>query len=55
MGMYTVGLLALMNASGYGFLAQIAQYWGWFALFVWLLTLIGMLRSVAVLFQRYST
>ena len=46
MGMYTAGLLALTNASGYEFLAQIAQYWGWFALLVWLLTVIGMLRSV---------
>jgi tellurite resistance protein TehA-like permease len=55
MGMYTAGLLALMSASGYGFLAQIAHYWGWFALLVWLLTVIGMLRSVTVLFQRYST
>lgn len=54
MGMYTAGLLALMSASGYGFLAQIAQYWGWFALFVWLLTLIGMMRSVISLIQRYS-
>jgi tellurite resistance protein TehA-like permease len=51
MGMYTAGLLALMNASGYGFLALIAEYWGWFALFVWLLTVIGMLRSVISLFQ----
>ncbi len=46
MGMYTASLLSLMNATGYEFLAMIAQYWGWFALLVWFLTLIGMLRSV---------
>ncbi|MBX3628712.1 MAG: tellurite resistance/C4-dicarboxylate transporter family protein [Nitrosomonas sp.] len=53
MGMYTAGLLALTNASGYAFLAQIASYWGWFVLFVWLLTVIGMLRSVISLIQRF--
>ena len=55
MGMYTAGLLALTNASGYVFLAQIAQYWGWFALFVWLLTVIGMLRFVIAQFQRFPS
>ncbi len=46
MGMYTASLLSLMSATGYEFLAIISQYWGWFALLVWFLTLIGMLRSV---------
>ncbi len=52
MGMYTAGLLALVNASGCAFLAQIAQYWGWFALLIWLLTAIGMLRSITLLARR---
>ncbi len=46
MGMYTASLLSLTHATGYEFLTLISQYWGWFALLVWFLTLIGLLRSV---------
>ena len=46
MGMYTACTLSLVKAAGFGSLAIISQYWGWFALLIWSLTLIGMLRSV---------
>ncbi|SEL09610.1 tellurite resistance/C4-dicarboxylate transporter family protein [Nitrosovibrio tenuis] len=46
MGMYTACTLSLAKASGYGFLEVISGYWGWFALLIWSLTLIGTLRSL---------
>lgn len=46
MGMYTACTLSLAKITGIGFLGAASQYWGWFALLIWLLTLIGMLRSV---------
>lgn len=46
MGMYTVSTLSLAKVSGFEFLAVISQYWGWFALLIWSLTSVGMLRSV---------
>jgi tellurite resistance protein TehA-like permease len=46
MGMYTACMLSLAKATGYGFLEIISGYWGWFALLIWSLTLIGTLRSL---------
>ncbi len=46
MGMYAACTISLSKAAGFGSLATIPQYWGWFALLVWSLTLIGMLRAV---------
>ena len=46
MGMYTACMLSLAKATGYGFLETISDYWGWFALVIWSLTLIGTLRSL---------
>lgn len=46
MGMYAACMLSLAKASGYGFLEIISGYWGWFALLIWSLTLIGTLRSL---------
>lgn len=46
MGMYTACMLSLAKATGYGFLEIISGYWAWFALLIWSLTLIGMLRSL---------
>ncbi len=46
MGMYTACMLSLGKATGYGFLESISGYWGWFALLIWSLTLIGTLRSL---------
>jgi tellurite resistance protein TehA-like permease len=46
MGMYTACTLSLAKITGLGFLGATPHYWGWFALLIWFLTLIGMLRSV---------
>ncbi|SDW68413.1 tellurite resistance/C4-dicarboxylate transporter family protein [Nitrosomonas communis] len=46
MGMYTASTLSLVKVTSFGSLAIISQYWGWFALLIWSLTLIGMLRTV---------
>ncbi len=46
MGMYTACMLSLAKVTGHGFLAIISGYWGWFALLIWSLTLIGTLRSL---------
>jgi tellurite resistance protein TehA-like permease len=46
MGMYTACTLSLAKITGFGFFSAAPQYWGWFALLIWLLTLIGMLRAV---------
>lgn len=46
MGMYTACTLSLAKATGFGILTIISQFWGWFALLIWSLTLIGMLRAV---------
>ena len=46
MGMYTACMLSLAKATGYGFFEIISRYWGWFALLIWSLTLIGTLRSL---------
>ena len=52
MGMYTACTLALAKATGFGSLGIISRYWGWFALLIWSLTLMGMLRSVISLRSR---
>ncbi|SDZ06321.1 tellurite resistance/C4-dicarboxylate transporter family protein [Nitrosomonas sp. Nm33] len=46
MGMYAASTLSLAEVTSFGSLAIISQYWGWFALLIWSLTLIGMLRTV---------
>jgi tellurite resistance protein TehA-like permease len=46
MGMYTACTLSLAKITGFGFLGTAPHYWGWFALLIWFLTLIGMVRSV---------
>jgi tellurite resistance protein TehA-like permease len=46
MAMYTACMLSLAKVTGYGFLGIISGYWGWFALLIWCLTLIGTLRSL---------
>lgn len=46
MGMYAACTLSLAKITSFGFLGTISQYWGWFALSIWFLTMIGMLRSV---------
>lgn len=46
MGMYTACTLSLAKVTNFGLFAMIPQYWGWFALLVWSVTLIGMLRAV---------
>ncbi|MCP5292426.1 MAG: tellurite resistance/C4-dicarboxylate transporter family protein [Burkholderiales bacterium] len=53
MGMYTVSLVALTHATKYEFLAIISQYWGWFALCIWFLTLVGMLRALISFIRQY--
>ncbi len=45
-GMYTVCTFSLAKVSGYYFLESISFYWCWFALLIWLLTLIGTFRSL---------
>lgn len=46
MGMFTACTLALTRASGFEVLSIIPELWGWFALLVWGLTLVGTLRAV---------
>jgi tellurite resistance protein TehA-like permease len=46
MEMYAACTLSLAKATGYGFFESISRYWGWFALLIWSLTLIGTLRSL---------
>ncbi|WP_074928455.1 tellurite resistance/C4-dicarboxylate transporter family protein [Nitrosomonas eutropha] len=45
-GMYTACTFSLAKVSGYYFLESISFYWCWFALLIWLLTLIGTFRSL---------
>jgi len=46
MGMFTACTVALTEASGFEVLYLIPSGWGWFALVVWALTLLGMVRVV---------
>ncbi|WP_407313593.1 tellurite resistance/C4-dicarboxylate transporter family protein [Desulfosporosinus sp. SB140] len=54
LGMYTVCTMALIKITNFAFLTPIPKYWGWFALTIWMLTFIGALRSIAVLFSKKS-
>ncbi|KIO49757.1 tellurite resistance/C4-dicarboxylate transporter family protein [Nitrosospira sp. NpAV] len=45
-GMYTACTLSLAKVTGSGSLEIIPQYWGWFALLIWSLTLVGTFRAV---------
>jgi tellurite resistance protein TehA-like permease len=47
MGMYTAATLAIAEASGITELVVIPRYWGWLALLIWALTMVGTLRTVA--------
>lgn len=51
MGMYTACTLALTKVTGYEPLAIIPYCWGWFALLIWGLTLVGTLRSLVSTFS----
>ncbi|WP_136718368.1 tellurite resistance/C4-dicarboxylate transporter family protein [Halorientalis salina] len=52
MGMYTACTVNLAGISAFKSLALGPVYWGWFALFVWALTLVGTVRaSLSVLFR----
>jgi tellurite resistance protein TehA-like permease len=46
MGMYTACTLNLAGIGTFGLLSVVPAYWGWFALVVWALTLIGMSRAI---------
>lgn len=52
LGMYTVCTIALMKINHFSFLSPIPNYWGWFAFTIWMLTFIGAIRSIAVLFGK---
>lgn len=52
MGMYMTSTLHLTSATDFLSLAAIFQFWGWFALLMWSLTFIGMLRSVVFAFSH---
>lgn len=52
MGMYTACTLNLAGVGTFGLLAVVPAYWGWFALFVWALTLVGSARAVARVLSR---
>lgn len=45
-GMYTACTFSLAGISGYHLLESMAFYWCWFALLIWLLTLIGTFSSL---------
>jgi tellurite resistance protein TehA-like permease len=45
-GMFTAATIALTEASGFDVLSQIPSSWGWFALGVWAVTMLGTLRAV---------
>jgi tellurite resistance protein TehA-like permease len=53
MGMYTACTLNLAGVGTFGLLAVVPAYWGWFALFVWALTLVGSTRAVARVLSRW--
>lgn len=46
MGMFMASTLRLSSAADFISLVVICQFWSWFALLMWLLTFIGMLRSI---------
>jgi len=46
MGMYTACTLNLAGVQTFSLLDVVPRYWGWFALVVWALTFLGMVRAV---------
>jgi len=46
MGMYTASTLNLAGIGTFGLLSVVPAYWGWFALVVWAVTFVGMLRAI---------
>lgn len=52
MGMYMASTLRLASATDFVSLAVISQFWGWFALLMWSLTFIGMLRFIVSAFSH---
>ncbi|WP_224338176.1 tellurite resistance/C4-dicarboxylate transporter family protein [Haloprofundus halobius] len=50
MGMYTACTLNLAGIGTFGLLSVVPAYWGWFALGVWGLTFVGMVRAVLRVF-----
>ncbi|HBV22030.1 MAG TPA: C4-dicarboxylate transporter [Nitrosomonas sp.] len=54
-GMYTASTLLLASAADSDALAIISRYWGWFALLIWSLTCMGMLRFFIYKMISYKT
>lgn len=52
MGMYMTGTLIMSNTTNLQLLGIIPPYWGWFALLIWSLTFIGMLRATVITIGR---
>ncbi|MFC7139063.1 tellurite resistance/C4-dicarboxylate transporter family protein [Halosimplex aquaticum] len=53
MGMYTACTLNLAGVNTFSLLRVVPAYWGWFALLIWVVTLLGTLRAAGrVLFGR---
>jgi len=46
MGMYTASTLNIAGIGTFGLLSVVPAYWGWFALVVWALTLVGDVTGV---------
>ena len=56
MGMYTACTVNLAGVGTFTALGIVPEYWGWFALLVWFLTFLGMVRMVGrVVFSRSVT
>jgi tellurite resistance protein TehA-like permease len=55
MGMYTACTLNLAGIGTFSLLAVVPAFWGWFALLVWALTLVGTLRAVMEALSKDST
>ncbi|SEO77598.1 Tellurite resistance protein TehA [Halogranum amylolyticum] len=54
MGMYTACTVNLAGVNAFRPLVVVPRYWGWFALLVWLLTLVGTVRAVGRALSRVS-
>ncbi len=55
MGMYTTSTLLFASTADSAALAIISRHWGWFALLIWFLTCIGMLRFIICKMIGYKT
>lgn len=55
MGMYTACTVNLAGVNTFSLLAVVPTYWGWFALFVWILTFLGTVRAVGNVLTRASS